>query len=1162
MSNGNIQNLQFAFRPTLLVGIGGVGCRIAASVYGMARKSNMLEQCRLSIIGFDTDENDYMKLMASQQMGSRSLILTSPARPVWNVLSTEYPHVSDWFTPLDSLTTELRQMNLRNGAGQIRMFSRLAFFTAMKDPDLKRRILWAVEHLTKPSSLAGDQPYSGTVNVLVTGTLAGGTGSGMFLQTALYLQKLLTDRGCQSEIRGLFLLPDVMIHAANIPANQIENVRSNGFSALRELHAILLQTANRSPVPVNFNYAPPNLSLKTGMLPFKNITLIDYENQIGGHLDGGLATYIHLAAQSAYCLLLTPIGGGQLSISANNARTKLAAAGQGQVNYYSGIGISSVIYPVEEILDYLSLNYGLRILNDEWLIMDRLFLDELRRWEMRRKSGDTSGQKPERGLSFIRNMDLAVDEGKPFFTDIRASVFRKRESKGITTIEPRFETYLNALEKEVLRIFWKEDPLLAQLKNEEEFSEAAESSSIEEIQDFVFKGEEKLKKWESGIREALRSRPRDIFHSIFVFSETSGKSEWGPHHIQTYILHDKVHPLEMRLFLYLLMELIKDRKEKLRITILEKALKECREYFDDPDTPGYVETAINKIHELMNKPKWKTFIKRELPKFERDYRSNFNSTMRTLKEFAAEKVKEHLYDLMEKQVVDLCRTAELFFDSLEKLTDRLNHEIKKNHRKHSPGVGVSHGNIYVYADENAKNQLLARLTPVFSSSEEGGGVKKALAEALYNRYKSERDKDPFSPLAPFNAGLLFRKEVIDGFCRTDLEQHHQAAYRMTAVEAIQAEAKLKNQNFSTYFQWVTDMIGNQAQPYLRLKNQGTSIVFWALSPSNGSQLDNLINYLGNRTGTSAMVDSFFPDNELLCIACNVNLDPSYLVKLNSSSDDYGSVEGEYYQTYKSLVDRILQSQRQNPTGPIGLFTPHLDKEWHYPGTLPELTPGQTRVTIERLMDAYVLAVATSRLEKVTKRGKPQTLYRDWTRAGYEDETRILSHSHDDMVILEKFIRDASAVQSTMDCAETWRKYFYVPGSHMLADSLEESGIYKGLCAPEALFNAVYCDYQIELLLKSNAPTSIVTYRQICRNDAQLIVDRLFRKIGELFAQTHKTSSRETQVDKAINAVKAQVEGLQQSEGYLKLSSDVQKRLKEIADAAFDRIKEMWEAEIQ
>ena len=287
-------NLQFSFRPTLLVGIGGVGCRIAASVYQMARQSNMLDRSRLSILGFDTDENDYLKLLDSKQMDHRNLILTSPARPVWEILTTEHFQVDEWFVPLDSLTTELRQMNLRNGAGQIRMFSRLAFFTAMTNPDLERKILEAVNHLTRPLGSAQDQPYMGTVNILVAGTLAGGTGSGMFLQTSLYLQNLLKDRGCQTEVRGLFLLPDVLIHAANIPANQIENIRANGFAALRELHAILLYTANRSAVPINFTYAPPELALRPDMLPFKNITLIDYENQIGGHLDGGLDTYIHL----------------------------------------------------------------------------------------------------------------------------------------------------------------------------------------------------------------------------------------------------------------------------------------------------------------------------------------------------------------------------------------------------------------------------------------------------------------------------------------------------------------------------------------------------------------------------------------------------------------------------------------------------------------------------------------------------------------------------------------------------------------------------------------------------------------------------------------------------------------------------------------------------
>ena len=46
------------FRPTLLVGLGGTGCRIAENVYARALATGAGLQGRIQVIGFDTDEND------------------------------------------------------------------------------------------------------------------------------------------------------------------------------------------------------------------------------------------------------------------------------------------------------------------------------------------------------------------------------------------------------------------------------------------------------------------------------------------------------------------------------------------------------------------------------------------------------------------------------------------------------------------------------------------------------------------------------------------------------------------------------------------------------------------------------------------------------------------------------------------------------------------------------------------------------------------------------------------------------------------------------------------------------------------------------------------------------------------------------------------------
>ncbi len=515
MVNDGGKNL---FRPTLLVGLGGVGCEIAAHVLDMAEKNGMLERCRVAILGFDTDENDIRKMLSARRMPSRNLIRTSPTRTVGEVLLGYRNEVDSWFVPFDSLTTEIRQLSLHNGAGQVRMLSRLAFYSELKNAATRSRLARAFDAITRPSGSPDLPAFEGLVNVMFVGTLAGGTGSGMFLQAALYINHLLVNKGCQPDIRGLFLLPDVMVSAANLQANQIESVRANGYAALRELHGILLQTADRSPVQVEFVFAPGK-RLKKDALPFKSITLIDYENQGGGTLDGGLPSYINLASLAAYELLLTPIGGRAASAGVNDVRTKLAAAAQGNVNYYSGVGTSAVVYPTGKVLDYLSLRYAGRILSDEWLLLDRRYRDALRRYEERRAARVSSERRPERASSYVRDLDQAALEGIPFFADIRSSVHRTSEdSSGKTIHEHRQEIYLQALEDEILRAFWGRNKDLKKIHDSEPVPEKSDFSDIYAVQNDVYSREATLRKWKSLIQETLRAAPVEIFRNLFVYS--------------------------------------------------------------------------------------------------------------------------------------------------------------------------------------------------------------------------------------------------------------------------------------------------------------------------------------------------------------------------------------------------------------------------------------------------------------------------------------------------------------------------------------------------------------------------------------------------------------------------------------------------------------------
>ena len=135
--------------------------------------------------------------------------------------------VYDWFP---KASPELRRKTLTEGAGMIRLVSRLAYRSALEAGKLAH-LTTQITHLfqVRPD----DTVYS--PRVMIVSSLAGGTGSGIFLQVAMYLRWLLeTILGRQNiYVRGAFLLPDVLIHTQCLrDAGEHANVRANGYACL------------------------------------------------------------------------------------------------------------------------------------------------------------------------------------------------------------------------------------------------------------------------------------------------------------------------------------------------------------------------------------------------------------------------------------------------------------------------------------------------------------------------------------------------------------------------------------------------------------------------------------------------------------------------------------------------------------------------------------------------------------------------------------------------------------------------------------------------------------------------------------------------------------------------------------------------------------------
>jgi len=145
-----------------------------------------------------------------------------------------HPHL-DWFDA-DYWSRNLPQASfiLDDGAGKIRQFGRLAMAQ-----DLARgpvgSLLWRtlVNAIKEIGTVTVDQ----RLEIVVTGSFAGGTGSGMFIDIAWLARQAAIELKAPHIVRGYFALPRVFD-----PGGQDREMEARAFAAWRELNRFMVMS--------------------------------------------------------------------------------------------------------------------------------------------------------------------------------------------------------------------------------------------------------------------------------------------------------------------------------------------------------------------------------------------------------------------------------------------------------------------------------------------------------------------------------------------------------------------------------------------------------------------------------------------------------------------------------------------------------------------------------------------------------------------------------------------------------------------------------------------------------------------------------------------------------------------------------------------------------
>lgn len=961
--------------PTLILGLGGTGSKIVEKVAQKVKESENEQFGRIGFVVFDTDINDLGRIR--QESPEIYTVQTSTRNTVGEYLGINTNARDNWF-PVNEM---MNRKTLTEGAAQVRAISRLAFDTTLKGGNLTP-LHDAIEKLFRIDKDQEEQ----SLRVIITSSLAGGTGSGIILSVAMYLANYLKAKFPKAKAitRGFFIQPDVFYKV--IPGNEEQqNLQVNAYAAVRELDAFLMKGDNTLPEQYkNLKFEFPRVGAdgveEVSVMPYDFCFLFDAKNKESGNLDS-FASYLDHAATCIYTQSIGPMSKKSNSREDNVLREVIKNDGR---NRYAGAGASRLVYPWQHVRDVTGFRWADQALSTEWLQFDNAFKD-LQAGQLKQREAGFAVRELDRAKSFISSIDSASNAKEPFARSVRNQCLTF-DAEGITVTGEQWETYVGALKGFVDN---------RELDASVDYSATAVRGSIQgldgDVQNvsytMVF---EELERHLFKVQRGAEEQAGMLGYTLFKTDNVAVTKRRDEYRLETY-LRDRVkdtfiHPVSSRYFLYQTSQLLIAEKSRLEgdIEASEKYFRDFEAlHFDDPSTDDIETADMFATRKLSFKEK----LTKKPGKEKQDMVEDFNQYLRKTEEFGTQIVyRAVLTDAME-YVNGLIGAFEKFFISLEGNLKRLRTKMEQERTKFDKLKGTT--TRYVLAKSECLDSL-------YTTMPYSGGVTTLdsdLSESIYNRVrdyhmlKDEKDEGFFKDL--YNHTIL-------GYFKNEVMSTYGEQIRMDIIEALEREYRVLTHNFeeASMQHYVTGEIEKAkklAAPFIEqpLGEERHPIVACAYNPliegDSDPKRESLISeYLGNYGGEK---DSEISPQEILFYNAIYGIRASDLSKFAAERVDATQhrAAGEYFSAYYNLVSGIKPS-----VGETKVITPHIDRRWHSISELPDLDDTNQANLLFKIHRALLLGLVYKRIEWSPAASGRSFVYR-FKGAGGRDEDFVVSN---------------------------------------------------------------------------------------------------------------------------------------------------------------------------
>ena len=637
------------------------------------------ERSKLICLCFDTDWVDLRR--AKEKLPNEWVVDIAPLQPnpyVFDQLKRG-SSIQDWF---DSGILPLTKDYLHEGSSMRRQAARLALL----DADATGKLTVINQSIAHLSDLA---QYGHGVDVRIVCSLAGGTGSGIFLQIAYYVKGVMRNHHINNpETTGYFLLADVFRDVVCYNRDLFEVMQANTYASLKELNAFNRQNDpdNRLPIEFEYRYGQSDKHLP----PYPPYDLC--------YLMGANASpnYLSRLSEFLFHTVLSPLSDDfQAQIPPRMVRIP-------PHRQYASMGISKMVYPVDDMVHYFALRYASETLTN-WRRIDKDFQAIYEEYKKEKYEGLPT-QEPEKGAHYRNQLQtLAYAEGRfgfEFHEIFKSTQIFDKDNQ--PTGASKAQIYFN----EIKRFVRKKVNASSELKESYEkcikldINFTTEENPEKNFQ-FVSVREHFLNEYkkeaERYIDNVKRLVPKQCFLDDFEENKdnyVSKTPDQDQHHLNTFILpkDGELHPVAVRYFLYELQDLIKPYLAKLEDSNKElwKAIQYCTVLFDNPET-DYIENVHDFIESAKQKDSGaKKFLnritgKKPYKEAKIQYETASRQQAEIIHAYTINKLLEETLSSLRDNITRLIEESESFFNQLPNVLMEIEKECEYFLHKHENG---------------------------------------------------------------------------------------------------------------------------------------------------------------------------------------------------------------------------------------------------------------------------------------------------------------------------------------------------------------------------------------------------------------------------------------------------------------------------------------------